>query len=484
MAQQYFLQCVRRRATEAPPRWVTGAEREALERVRSAYDGPVEVVSKHRAGSLVLRNEIEFLPQALADRWAYRLHLVEQGVKGEAARYIGFVNLRPPEAVAGAEDVPWMVDAMLAPPRRMAGLSYSLGCLDYYSAFYGSPAFQCLPYCIPHPSLGGFCAQAAVFIATTIMSRFGGRTVAPLDATLLVASARPSISGRHELTVRGLNVAEILSVLESDLAGLEPGAFGLWPSRAEPRSQGVSPLLHWLDAGVPLLAVVSSRFDEHEVVPTNEDGAGFHVIVIVGYCWRGDRLWFVYHNPSIRPYMESPADDIIDALAHPSRPDPGPVNIIVPAPRGLNLTIIESIYPFLDGDDPRNWLAALLPPEALAPCLAREWLSLCRPYPTTRVISRAREWLRQHVGKPAALGQYLWLFSRKGPHRGVTAVVVGARDRNSSPELVARVVADPHGGRALMELWPDSKNQARREVRVRGDRVVIGHPSGDWRRHV
>lgn len=319
---------------------------EASDQVRehlACYRHDIELTQEEEgATGLIWRSDLLFL-QRDSPRWTKRTYVFRPIPGGPAAgherrRFLGFMHLRP---IRWAEvqipgrrrpatfPIPLIAEAYLAPPARMTRAPYRLLTLDEYSQYLGALPYTCLPFCTPHRYLGGYCAQAAVYMCLVIMSRHGARTFGPFDITQLAERAEAT-----RFKVEGLTFRQMLRVLQSDAVGLDAVVEEL-PLNESALARS---LRAYLDAGLPVVVGVDSSMLEKGAGEAKREP---HCVVVVGYRRgpTGLATHFVYNDSRFGPYRERTARRFAEAAA---RLGEGAVTALTPLPPGVVVGINDA----------------------------------------------------------------------------------------------------------------------------------------------
>ena len=239
--------------------------------------------------------------------------------------------------------IPCTGDCILPVPDRIEDIYYVLK--KKLGIIYGEPLdILGTPY-IRHIDMagGGLCAQAACFIATLLLNNYANGIFGIADITTIASGIR-----RRELILSGLNYDAISRYFESDEVGLR----GVWQrpdSWGDTVIEGFSkPIRSYLLSGCPVIlptdlgrsrgiynnvlpeyeekSIYDSNFDPEispelklEPLSTHDfehDRPQHHAVVIVG-CSRDDtNNSFVFHDPTVMPYMTATATQLIDAFCY------------------------------------------------------------------------------------------------------------------------------------------------------------------------
>lgn len=204
-------------------------------------------------------------------RFAVRAHIFARSSSGSAGRYLGFVCLRPEEAVKFEPDgrFSYVIDAELGPPGHMLRPRYHILTTTTSSVRLGimpfrSAVFSC---CSREEERNSTCMQIAVSQGLHLMmGRFGCRPVSQIEFETLLwklsrAAQRPALS---EIGARGATPSEALDVL----LGPECNAGGFLISRKPSRGGKLLNKNKWavlrlitdsLACGLPVIAIIDAH---------------------------------------------------------------------------------------------------------------------------------------------------------------------------------------------------------------------------------
>ena len=239
--------------------------------------------------------------------------------------------------------IPCTGDCILPVPDRLKDIFYILE--QKLGKIYGEPSeILGTPY-IRHIDMagGGLCAQAACFIATLLLHNYANGIYGIADITAIASGIV-----KRELVLSGLNYDAISRYFESDEVGLRcvwqrPDSWG--DTKIE---QFSNPIRSYLLSNCPVIlptdfgrskglygnvppkyeekCIYNSNFDSEKspyliLEPVNTHGfehdrPQHHAIVIVGCSRDGTNNSFVFHDPTIMPYMTATATQLIDACCY------------------------------------------------------------------------------------------------------------------------------------------------------------------------
>lgn len=318
LIDRVFSRCIAPPASDALG-FLSAAQQSELQELLTSIYGPRILFSKPKiAQSIIWRSDREFLGE-VEDRFVQRVHVYEERSNG-GPRYVGFVHLRP-EPVRGADreatTFPRTCEAYLRPPEGYVRSPCITSASGAYGIHYGLIPFECVPYVTPHPSMGGHCAQACVFMAS-VLSR-AGKPVTPFEATFLAARELESDgSGTPSIPVDGLTTSQIAAILSQQEVEACPvhevislhdiGGGKISEESVEIFAEVVQ---NYLYQGMPVIYAV-----DYGALYGRARGEDFHTIVLVGIRRQqpGHRNpVFVYMDPTEGPFLVASANELAAA---------------------------------------------------------------------------------------------------------------------------------------------------------------------------
>ena len=199
-----------------------------LKRLLETRYGEIMFGVRHNAPCTAWRSERLLVDGNRLPRFAYRVHLFQQGTStANFGRYIGYLSLRPmlmDKAKKSRSLFKYTAVAYLAPPPHMLRPRYHI--ITSHGGYAdGVQAFRCSAFCFPNLDADSHasCLHASLHQAVLLkMDSFGFRLIGSQDMIALLwqqQDADPNLKERklpEEISQEGASLKQALAVLESN----------------------------------------------------------------------------------------------------------------------------------------------------------------------------------------------------------------------------------------------------------------------------